>query len=44
MEIIHCLAKFTEIILLQITLFILPAEVWVTEVHTGGDGSEEEIN
>ena len=44
MEMIHCLAKFTEIILLQITLFILPAEVWVTEVHTGGDGSEEEID
>ena len=35
---IHCSAKLTQIILLQVTLFVLPAEVRVAEVHTGGDG------
>ena len=28
-----CSAKFTQIILLQVTLFVLPAEVWMAEVH-----------
>ena len=30
-----CLTKFTEVILLEVTLFVLPTEVWMTEIDTG---------
>ena len=30
-----CLTKFTEVILLEVTLFVLPTEVWMTEIYTG---------
>ena len=32
------LSKGTEIILLEGALLVLPAEVWVAEVHTGRHG------
>ena len=35
-----CLTKFTEVILLEVTLFVLPTEVWMTEIYTGCSGPE----
>ena len=42
---IHCSAEFTEIILLEVALLVFPAEVRMTEVHTGrgGSGSKSRI-
>ena len=42
---IHCSAEFTEIILLEVALLVFPAEVRMTEVHTGrgGSGSKKRI-
>ena len=36
-----CLTKFTEVILLEVTLFVLPTEVWMTEIYTGCGGPEK---